>query len=69
MGQPKQTSSVTPLRAMSRAVSFAVLGGLLLSQTATFAQSASPQLANGRSAASQDNRATNDAATSNGSRT
>ncbi len=41
MGQPKQTSSVTPLRAMSCAVSFAVLTGLLLSQTAAFAQSAS----------------------------
>ncbi|MGR9498631.1 outer membrane beta-barrel protein [Rhizobium leguminosarum] len=60
MGQPKQTSSVTPLRAMSCAVSFAVLTGLLLSQTAAFAQSASQPAgtANSRSAASQDNGAT-----------
>ncbi|WP_163883595.1 outer membrane beta-barrel protein [Rhizobium laguerreae] len=62
MGQPKQTSSVTPLRAMSCAVSFAVLGTLFLSQPAAFAQSASTQPANSRSAASQDNRATNNAA-------
>lgn len=57
MGQPKQTSSVTPLRAMSRAVSFVAFGSLLLSQTAALAQSASQQLAttaNSRSAASQD---------------
>ncbi|WSH64345.1 outer membrane beta-barrel protein [Rhizobium ruizarguesonis] len=58
MGQPKQTSSVTPLRAMSRAVSFAAFGCLLLSQTPAFAQSASSQPANSRSAASQDNRTT-----------
>ncbi|MBB5668014.1 hypothetical protein GGE68_006264 [Rhizobium leguminosarum] len=58
MGQPKQTSSVTPLRAMSRAVTFAAFGGLLLSQTAALAQSASQQLAttaNSRSTVSQDN--------------
>ncbi|EJB02211.1 hypothetical protein Rleg9DRAFT_4441 [Rhizobium leguminosarum bv. trifolii WSM597] len=57
MGQPKQTSSVTPLRAMSRAVTFAAFGGLLLSQTAALAQSASQQpatTANSRSAVSQD---------------
>jgi hypothetical protein len=68
MGQPKQTSSVTPLRAMSCAVSFAVLTGLLLSQTAAFAQSASQPAgtANSRSAASQDNGATNNAASAAG---
>lgn len=65
MGQPKQTSSVTPLRAMSRAVSFAAFGGLLLSQTAALAQSASQQpatTANSRSTVSQDNSTTNTAA-------
>ncbi|MBX5158618.1 MULTISPECIES: outer membrane beta-barrel protein [unclassified Rhizobium] len=64
MGQPKQTSSVTPLRAMSRAVSFVAFCSLLLGQTA-FAQSASPQpagTANRRSTASQDYRTTNNAA-------
>ena len=61
MGQPDQTSSVTPLRAMSRAVSFAAFGSLLLGQVA-FAQSASQQLASGSSAASQDNRTTYNAA-------
>ncbi|MDR9761440.1 outer membrane beta-barrel protein [Rhizobium redzepovicii] len=57
MGQPKQTSSVTPLRAISRAVSFAAFSGLLLSQTAALAQSASQQpstTANSRSTVSQD---------------
>lgn len=63
MGQPKQTSSVTPLRAMSRAVSFAAFGSLLLAQTAAFAQSASPAgTANSRSAASENNRATDNTA-------
>ncbi|RUM23668.1 hypothetical protein EFQ99_20555 [Rhizobium vallis] len=64
MGPPKQTSSVTPLRAMSCAVSFAAFGGLLLSQAA-FAQSALSQQAGAttnRAAASQDYRATNNAA-------
>ncbi|PDV88203.1 hypothetical protein CO652_11430 [Rhizobium sp. H4] len=61
MGQPDQTSSVTPLRAMSRAVSFAAFGSLLLSQVA-FAQSASQQPASSGSAASQDNRTTYSAA-------
>ncbi|MBY4629723.1 outer membrane beta-barrel protein [Rhizobium croatiense] len=61
MGQPDQTSSVTPLRAMSRAVSFAAFGSLLLSQVA-FAQSASQQPASSRSAASEDNRTTYSAA-------
>ncbi|ULR44677.1 outer membrane beta-barrel protein [Rhizobium sp. K102] len=61
MGQPDQTSSVTPLRAMSRAVSFAAFGSLLLSQVA-FAQSASQQPASSGSAASQDNRTTYNAA-------
>lgn len=64
MGQRKQTSSVTPLRAMSRAVSFAALGGLLFGQAA-LAQSASQQptsTTNSRSSASQDNRTTNNAA-------
>lgn len=61
MGQPNQTSSVTPLRAMSRAVSFAAFGSLLLSQVA-FAQSASQQPASSGSAASQDNRTTYNAA-------
>ncbi|MBB2752148.1 UNVERIFIED_ORG: hypothetical protein GGI57_002847 [Rhizobium aethiopicum] len=64
MGQPKQTSSVTPLRAMSRAVSFAAFGGLLLSQTAALAQSASQPAttANSRSTVFQDNSTTNNAA-------
>ncbi|MBB4575505.1 outer membrane beta-barrel protein [Rhizobium lentis] len=60
MGQPDQTSSVTPLRAMSRAVSFAAFGSLLLSQLA-FAQSASQPASSG-SAASQGNRTTYSAA-------
>ncbi|OWV66302.1 hypothetical protein ATY76_17500 [Rhizobium sp. R339] len=51
MGQPKQTSSVTPLRAMSRVVCFTAFGSLLLGQTAAFAQSASQVQANNRSAA------------------
>ncbi|PDS79196.1 outer membrane beta-barrel protein [Rhizobium sp. L43] len=66
MGQPKQTSSVTPLRAMSRAVSFAAFGCLLLGQTAALAQSASAGTANSRSAASENNRATNNAASTTG---
>ncbi|EJT03989.1 outer membrane beta-barrel protein [Rhizobium sp. CCGE 510] len=63
MGQPKQTSSVTPLRAMSYAVSFVAFGSLLLGQAA-FAQSTSPQpvgASNSRSAASADYRTTNNA--------
>ncbi|MDC7744880.1 outer membrane beta-barrel protein [Rhizobium binxianense] len=66
MGQPKQTSSVTPLRAMSRAVSFAAFGCLLLSQTAALAQSASAGTANSRAAASENDRATNNAASAAG---
>ncbi|MDR9805940.1 outer membrane beta-barrel protein [Rhizobium hidalgonense] len=64
MGQPKQTSSVTPLRAMSCAVSFAAFSCVLLGQTPAFAQSVSQPAttANGRSAASQDNRTTNNPA-------
>ncbi|WP_064694339.1 outer membrane beta-barrel protein [Rhizobium aegyptiacum] len=61
MGQPKQTSSVTPLRAMRRVVCFTAFGSLLLGQTAAFAQSASPPANSG--SASQDSRTTNNAAT------
>ncbi|OWV81477.1 hypothetical protein ATY77_21885 [Rhizobium sp. R634] len=46
MGQPKQTSSVTPLRAMSRVVCLTAFGSLLLGQTAAFAQSATQVQAN-----------------------
>ncbi|MBB4191539.1 hypothetical protein GGE45_001069 [Rhizobium aethiopicum] len=62
MGQPKQTSSVTPLRAMSRAVCFAAFGSLLLGQTPAFAQSASLQSARSRTVSSENNRATTGAA-------
>ncbi|RUM19058.1 hypothetical protein EFD56_12680 [Rhizobium phaseoli] len=58
MGHPNQTSSVTPLRAMSRAVSFAAFGCLLLGQTPAFAQSASQQ-----PASATNTRTTNNAAT------
>ncbi|MBB2681078.1 UNVERIFIED_ORG: hypothetical protein GGI61_004688 [Rhizobium esperanzae] len=57
MGHPNQTSSVTPLRAMSRAVSFAAFGCLLLGQTPAFAQSASQQ-----PASATNTRTTNNAA-------
>ncbi|KKZ88259.1 hypothetical protein B5K05_20600 [Rhizobium phaseoli] len=58
MGHPNQTSSVTPLRAMSRAVSFAAFGCLLLGQPPAFAQSASQQ-----PASATNTRTTNNAAT------
>ncbi|ABC92316.1 hypothetical conserved protein [Rhizobium etli CFN 42] len=61
MGQPKQTSSVTPLRAMRRVVCFTAFGTLLFGQTAALAQSASQQPVASRSAG-QDNRTTNNAA-------
>ncbi|WP_434711446.1 outer membrane beta-barrel protein [Rhizobium sp. YTUHZ045] len=61
MGQPKQTSSVTPLRAMRRVVCFTAFGTLLFGQTAALAQSASQQPVASRSA-SPDNRTTNNAA-------
>lgn len=57
MGHPNQTSSVTPLRAISRAVSFAAFGCLLLGQPPAFAQSASQQ-----QASTTNNRTTNNAA-------
>ncbi|MBX5131766.1 outer membrane beta-barrel protein [Rhizobium lentis] len=60
MGQPKQTSSVTPLRAMRRVVCFTAFGTLLFGQTAALAQSASQQPVASRSA-SPDNRTTNNA--------
>lgn len=63
MGQRKQTSSVTPLRAMSRAMSVVALGGLLFGQAA-LAQSASSQSSSSSSSASQGNRTTNNAASS-----
>ncbi|OWV85747.1 hypothetical protein ATY78_25120 [Rhizobium sp. R635] len=66
MGQPKQTSSVTPLRAMSRVVCFTAFGGLLLGQTPAFAQSASLQSATSRAASSENNRATTGAASEAG---
>ncbi|PDT12071.1 outer membrane beta-barrel protein [Rhizobium sp. M1] len=46
MGHPKQTSSVTPLRAMSRVICFTAFGSLLLGQTAALAQSATQVQAN-----------------------
>ncbi|MBX5147011.1 outer membrane beta-barrel protein [Rhizobium lentis] len=60
MGQPKQTSSVTPLRAMSRVVCSAVFGSLLLAETAAFAQSAplQPSSTPGSRSATQDNHTT-----------
>ncbi|MBX5141172.1 outer membrane beta-barrel protein [Rhizobium lentis] len=61
MGQPKQTSSVTPLRAMRRVVCITAFGTLLFGQTAALAQSASQQPVASRSA-SPDNRTTNNAA-------
>ncbi|MDO3433094.1 outer membrane beta-barrel protein [Rhizobium sp. CBN3] len=61
MGQPKQTSSVTPLRAMRRVVCFTAFGTLLFGQAAALAQSASQQPVASRFA-SQDNRTTNNAA-------
>ncbi|PDT00830.1 hypothetical protein CO666_28735 [Rhizobium chutanense] len=66
MGQPKQTSSVTPLRAMSRAVCFTAFGSLLLGQTPAFAQSASLQSATSRAVSSENNRATAGAASEAG---
>ncbi|MBB4236696.1 outer membrane beta-barrel protein [Rhizobium esperanzae] len=66
MGQPKQTSSVTPLRAMSRAVCFTAFGSLLLGQTPAFAQSASLQSATSRAVSSENNRATTAAASEAG---
>ncbi|WP_064712182.1 outer membrane beta-barrel protein [Rhizobium bangladeshense] len=62
MGQPKQKSSVTPLRAMRRVVCFTAFSTLLFCQTAALAQSTSRQPANSRST-SQDNLTTNNAST------
>ncbi|MBX5226737.1 outer membrane beta-barrel protein [Rhizobium sp. NLR9b] len=61
MGQPKQTSSVTPLRAMRRVVCFTAFGTLLVGQTAAFPQSISQQ-PGASHAAGQDSRTTNNAA-------
>ncbi|MBB2818648.1 UNVERIFIED_ORG: hypothetical protein GGD59_001888 [Rhizobium esperanzae] len=58
MAHPNQTSSVTPLRAMSRAVSFAAFGCLLLGQTAAFAQSASQQPVSATNIRTTNNAAT-----------
>ncbi|MBX4928028.1 outer membrane beta-barrel protein [Rhizobium binae] len=58
MGHPNQTSSVTPLRAMSRAVSFAAFGCLLLGQAPAFAQQSASQ----PQASTTNNRATNNTA-------
>ncbi|MBX4938313.1 outer membrane beta-barrel protein [Rhizobium binae] len=58
MGHPNQTSSVTPLRAISRAVSFAAFGCLLLGQPPAFAQQSASQ----PQASTTNNRATNNTA-------